>query len=182
MRPFAMLFVSELWAASSAGVEEHAASVTQLIFPLINFLIVLYLVKRFVLPLVKSHLRSRREELVAALGEADESKRSAEAMARDYRARLARLEEETRKIQEELRAEGQQERTRLLREAAEIASTIKTDADFLVEQEIKLARQKLRGEFARLAQAAAQRLVQDNLTAGDQKQLVEDFLGGVAQR
>jgi len=33
--------VSELWASSAAGAEEHAASVTQLLFPSINFLIFL---------------------------------------------------------------------------------------------------------------------------------------------
>ncbi|MEK7782619.1 MAG: ATP synthase F0 subunit B [Candidatus Binatota bacterium] len=74
------LFLSELWASSSAGVEEHAASVTEIIFPLINFLIFLYLIKRFLLPVVRSHLRSRREQIVSALGEADESKRRAEEM------------------------------------------------------------------------------------------------------
>ena len=76
MTLFAAPFLSELWASSSAGVEEHAASVTQIIFPLINFLIFLYLIKRFLLPLIQSHLRSRREEIVAALGEADEDRKS----------------------------------------------------------------------------------------------------------
>ena len=182
MSLFAMLFLSDLWAASPAGVEEHAASVTQVIFPFINFLIFLYLVRRFVLPLIKAHLRSRREEIVAALGEADESRRQAEAMVRDYRARLARLEEETRKIREELRLEGEREKAKLLRETEELASKIKADADFLAAQEMKLARQRLREEIARLAQAAAQRLIQDQLTAADQRRLVEEFLSGAAER
>ena len=182
MKLLAVLFLSELWAASSAGVEEHAASVTQIIFPLINFLIFLYVIKRFLLPLIKSHLRSRREEIVAALGEADESKRSAEAMVREYRARLARMAEETKKIREELRADGEREKARLLKEAEELASKIKADAGFLAEQEVKLARQRLREEMARLAQEAAQKLIQSHLTPSDQKRLVEEFLSGVGAR
>lgn len=182
MSLLALLFLSELWASSPVGVEEHAASVTQLVFPLINFLIFLYLIKRFVLPLIKSHLLSRREEIVAALGEADESKRQAEEMVRDYRARLARLGEESRKLREALRADGEREKAKLLREAEELASKIRVDADFLAEQEVKLARQKLREEIASLAQTAAQRLVQGHLTHDDQQRLVAEFLSGVATR
>ncbi len=178
-----LLFVaSELWASSAAGAEEHAASVTQLLFPLINFLIFLYLIKRFALPLVKSHLRARRDEIVTALGEADESKRSADALVRDYRARLARIHEESQRLRDELRADGERERARLLREAEDLATGIKADADFLAEQEVKLARQKLREEMARSAEEAAQRLLRAGLEPADQKRLVEEFLSGVGRR
>ena len=182
MSLFAILFLSDLWAAPSPGIEEHAASVTQVIFPLINFLIFFYLIKRFLLPMIKDHLRTRREEIVAALGEADESKRNAELMIRDYRARLARMEEEARKLREMFCAEGEREKARLLREAEELAAKIRADADFLAEQELKLARQKVREEIARLAQAAAQKVIQDHLTPADQKRLVEEFLSGVGQQ
>lgn len=176
------LFLSELWASSSAGVEGHAASVTEIIFPLINFLIFLYLIKRFLLPVVRSHLRSRREQIVAALGEADGSKRRAEDMVRDYRARLGRMADEANRLREELRADGEREKAKLLKEAEELAGKIKVDADFLAEQEIKLARQRLREEIARLAQEAAQKLIQSHLTPDDQKHLVEEFLSEVGER
>lgn len=182
MTLFAALFFPDLWASSSAGVEEHAASVTEIIFPLINFVIFLYLIKRFLLPVVRSHLRSRREQIVAALGEADESKRRAGEMVRDYRARLGRMAEEANRLREELRADGEREKAKLLREAEELAGKIKADADFLAEQEIKLARQRLREEIARLAQEAAQKLIQSHLTPDDQKRLVEEFLSEVGER
>ena len=182
MRLLTALFLSDLWAATSAGVEEHAASATQLFYPLINFLIFAYLIKRLLLPLVKNYLRSRREEIVAALGEADESKKRAEAMVQEYRARMARLEEEMKRLREELRADGEREKAKMLREAEETAAKIKVDADFLAEQEIKLARQRLREEIARLAQAAAQKLIQSHLTPADQERLVEEFLSGVGER
>jgi len=182
MRLFTALFLSDLWAATSAGVEGHAASATQLFYPLINFLIFAYLIKRFLLPLVKNYLRSRREEIVAALGEADESKRRAEAMVREYRARMARLEEEMKRLREELRADGEREKAKMLREAEETAAKIKVDTDFLAAQEVEMARQKLREEIARLAQAAAQKLIQSHLMPADQKRLVEEFLSGVGEQ
>lgn len=182
MSLFFLISVSELWASSSAGVEEHAASVTELIFPLINLVLFLYLIKRFVIPLIKGHLRSRREEIVVALGEADESRRGAEALVRDYRARLARIREEAQRLSEELRQEGEREKAKLLREAEELAARIKADGDFLAEQEVKLARQKLREGIARSAEEAAGKLIRAHLAPSDQQRLVEEFLSGVAER
>ena len=64
-------------------------------------------------------------------------------------------------------------------EAEELATRITTDADFLADQEVKAARQELRREIARMAEAAAERLVQSHLTAADQKRMVAEFLGEV---
>lgn len=180
MRPAALFFAAELWASASGG-EEHAASIVQLVFPLINFLIFVYVLKRFGLPVVKEYLGSRRAEISSALREADEAKRRAEAAAGDYRDRLAGLEEEANKIRDELRDEGDREKARLVREAEELASRIKADADFLAEQEVKSARRELREELARTAQAAAEKLVERHLTPADERHLAEEFLRGVEE-
>ena len=119
---------------------------------------------------------------MAALAEADESKRGADALVRDYRARLARIHEESQRLRDELRTDGEREKARLLTEAGDLATRIKADADFLAEQEVKLARQKLRAEIARAAEQAAQRLVRAGLEPADQGRLVEEFLSGVGRR
>lgn len=181
MRPFGILFSAELWAASSAGAQGHTASVTQLIFPFINFLIFLYLVMRFLLPFIKDHLRSRREGILVAVKEADEGRERAEAAVQDYRRRLARLDEETKEIRERLHADGQRDRARLLAEAAGLATKVKADADFLSEQEVKSARQQVRDEMARIAQAAAEKVIRRYLTSVDQQRMVDSFLREVGQ-
>jgi F-type H+-transporting ATPase subunit b len=181
MRIFMLLFLAEAWAAPPGGVERHAVSVTQLIFPLINFLIFLYLLKRFLLPLVKAHLRLRREQIVAAVKEAEDGMERAGAMVQDYRSRLARREEEIKRIREALSAEGEREKVKLLREAEGLATKINSDADFLAGQEVRLAKQQVREEIARIAQAAADKVVQSHLTSADQKRLIEEFLSCVRE-
>ena len=176
---FIALLLTVLWAAPAAAAEEHAPSISQLLFPLINFLIFVYLLKRYALPFAKEYLKSRREQVVAALKESAESKQRAEALVRDYKGRLQRLDQETRAIRDTLKAEGESEKARLLAEAEESATRIKADADFLAEQETKLARQELRREIARAAQASAEKIVQDNLTAADRRRMVEEFLSEV---
>ena len=53
--------LTHAWAASAGSL--HGPSIVNLVFPVINFLIFAYLLKRFLLPTIKPHLRSRREEL-----------------------------------------------------------------------------------------------------------------------
>lgn len=171
------VFSAQLWAAPAAHVEEHAPSVTQLIFPLINFLIFLYLVKRFVLPLAGDYFRSRRQEILSAVHGAGEGKRAVEEKVRDYQGRLSRLAGEARQIQQALRVEGERERAKLLAEAEDLAAKVKADAGFLAEHEVKIARQQIRAEIARLAQEAARQALQRHLNPADHKRLVEEFLG-----
>ena len=176
---YAALFSSVLWASPAAAAEEHAASVSELFFPLVNFLIFLYLIKRFALPWAKDHFKSRREGIAQSIREADEAKRRADTLAREYKNRLARLAEELRAIRDALRAEGEREKAKLLAEATEIAERIKTDADFLAEQETRLARQALRREIVDAARAAAEKIIQESFTAADQKRMVAEFLSEV---
>jgi F-type H+-transporting ATPase subunit b len=175
----AALFSSLAWAAPAVEAEEHAASVGELIFPLVNFLIFLYLIKRFVLPFARDYFKSRREGIAQSIREADEAKQRADALVRDYKNRLAKLTEEIRSIREALRAEGEREKAKLLAEAGEIAQRIQADADFLADQEVRLARQELRRAIVAAARAAAERLIQQNLTAADQKRMVAEFLSEV---
>jgi len=177
-----LLSLAQLWAAPPAEAEKHAASITGIIFPLVNFLIFLYLVKLVYdkgipgFPAPKELLRSRRQDIVDAINEADEGKKQAEEKVRNYQERLSRLAIEARQIQEALRAEGERGKVRLLAEAENLAAKIKADATFLTEQEVKVARQQIRAEIARVAQEAARKTLQRYFTQADQKRLVEEFL------
>jgi F-type H+-transporting ATPase subunit b len=171
-----------LAAAPVFGAEEHhAAPISQIIYPAINFLIFVYLLKRFALPPVMAFLRGRRESIVKTVAEAAEEKLRAEAIVLDYRERLARLDHETQKIQSELRAEGERDKARMLREAEELATKIKADANFQVEQDLKAARYRLRGEIARLAREAAESLLRARFTEADEKRLLEEFVGKLGE-
>ncbi len=170
------LLLAEVWAATSPALEEHSASITGIIFPLINFLIFLYLIKRFLVPVMKGHIHGRREEILTAVKEADEGKKRAEETVKEYQSRLSRLVQEISGIREMLRREGEAEKGRLLQEAKELSARMKQDADFLAEQEIKIARHQLRREIARLAQEAAASAIQRRMTEADQNRLVEEFV------
>jgi F-type H+-transporting ATPase subunit b len=172
--------VAQAWAAA-AEAEHHAPSINQIWFPLANFLIFAWILKRFALPLVRDFLRSRREEVLTTVKAAAESKRRAEAIVQDYKTRLNRLDQEAKEIEASLRAEGERQKTKLLDEAQALAKKILEDARFLAEQEVKIARQKIREELANLTEASARELVQRHMTPADQGRLAEEFLREIGQ-
>ena len=179
MSHFTIFFLAEASAAAATGAEGHAPSMTSLIFPVINFLIFVFLIYRFALPPARRYLVARRDEILAAVRSAHESKENADSALGSFRDRLASADDETKTLLETLRAEGEREKAKILREAEELAANIRADADFVSQQEIKVARQQIREEIARIAKGAAENTIRANLRAADQERLVGQFLQGI---
>jgi F-type H+-transporting ATPase subunit b len=172
---------AQAWASAAAEAEHHAPSINDIWFPLANFLIYAFILVKFAFPLVRDFLRSRRDEVVSTISQASAKKQAAEALVNEYRAKLAGLETEVQSILASLRQEGERERNRVVSEAQATAVKIKEDASFLAEQEVKMARQKLREEMAELAAATARQLVERNLSSADQTRLADDFIQTIGQ-
>ena len=82
---------AQLWAseAASHGAEHHAPSITEVIFPALNFLIYAFIIVKYALPPVRSYLKSRREEVIATMTQASAKKAAAQALVDEYKAKLA---------------------------------------------------------------------------------------------
>lgn len=174
---------AQLWAseAASHGAEHHAPSINDIWFPLGNFLIYVFIIVKFALPLVRDFLKTRREEVVSTIAQASAKKQQAEAFVSDYKAKIAGLDKQIQTLQAALRDEGGREKTRLVSEAQTLAVKIKEDTQFLADQEVKIARQQVRQEMANQAETAARALVQRHLSAADQNRLAEEFIQSIGQ-
>ena len=172
---------AQAWASAAAEAEHHAPSINDIWFPLANFLIYAFILVKFAFPLVRDFLKSRHDEVISTISQASAKKQAAEALVSGYRAKLAGLEIEVQSILASLRQEGERERNRVVSEAQATAIKIREDASFLAEQEVKMARQKLREEMAELAAATARQLVERNLSSADQSRLADDFIQTIGQ-
>jgi F-type H+-transporting ATPase subunit b len=172
---------AQAYASAAAESEHHAPSINDIWFPLINFVIYAFILVKFAFPLIRDFLKTRREEVVAKIAQAAAQKQAAEVLVREYRSKLAGLGKEVQALQATLREEGEREKSRLVSEALATAVKIKDDANFLADQEVKTARQKLREEMADAAEAAARQLIERNISAADQNRLVDDFVRSVGQ-
>ena len=175
------LFTAANAWASAAGAEHHTPSIGEVVLPAINFLIYAGVLYYFALPLVRSFLRARRDEVVATIAQASAKKQQAEALVKEYRAKLAAAGDEVQSIQVSVREEAEKERAKLLREAQALAVKIRDDARFLAEREVGIAREKIREEIANQAETTARELVQKNILPADQGRLAQEFIRQIGQ-
>ena len=172
---------AQAYASAAAEAEHHAPSINDIWFPLANFLIYAFIIVKFAFPLIRDFLKSRHDEVVSTISQASARKQAAEALVHEYRAKLSGLDREVQSILDSLRDEGQREKSKVVREAEARAVKIQEDAYFLAEQEVKMARQKLREEMAGQAEATARQLIERNLSGADQNRLVDDFIHTIGQ-
>lgn len=171
--------VAQAWAAG--GAEHHTPSITEVIFPALNFLIYAVIIVKFALPPVRSFLKSRRDEVVATIAQASAKKAAAQALVDEYKAKLAALDQQVRSLQATLREEGERDKAKLVSEANVMAAKIKADAGILADQEVRMARQKIREDMAIQAEATARALLQRNLSVADQNRLADEFIQSIGQ-
>ncbi|HEY2921226.1 MAG TPA: hypothetical protein VGK77_19760 [Candidatus Binatia bacterium] len=172
---------AQAWASTAAGAEHHGPSIWDVWWPFWNFVIYAIIIVKFAIPLARDFLKTRREEVISTISQASAKKQAAEALVSGYKAKLAGLDKEIQSIHASLRDEAEREKSKLISEAQAMAVKIKEDADFLADQEVKIARQRIREEMANQAEATARELVRRNLSAADQSRLVQDFIQSIGQ-
>lgn len=124
---------------------------------------------------------SRREEIRDMLADLESKKKEAEAKNAEYRAKLGELEIETRKIVDELIAEGEAEKAKIIASAEKQAEYIRQQARIAIQQEVKAAREHLQEEIGDLSVAAAEEILRKNLQPNDQDRLIRDFMTRVVE-
>jgi F-type H+-transporting ATPase subunit b len=129
---------------------------------------------------IAAGLQQRRDAISKEIDEAQRMKHEAEARAKTYQDKLAKLEEEMVATREAIIRAGEAERERIVREAEAKAERMRKDAEFMVEQEIKQIRVDLWRDTVEVAVAAAEQLLTQRVTPADQERLAESFLSDLA--
>jgi F-type H+-transporting ATPase subunit b len=152
----------------------------KLAFQIINFLLILYLLNRFLFKRVLALLDERRERISKGLEDAEAAARDRELARAEREAALdeARKEAQTMiaratKIAEDSRAE-------IVAAARAEAEKVTARATEEITAEKQRAIAELRSQVADLALDAAGRLVKAQMNAPTQRRLVEEFLAEVS--
>jgi F-type H+-transporting ATPase subunit b len=148
---------------------------------LLNTAILVYVIVRAARRPLTDALKKRKDSIMQGMDEAARMKDEAESRLTDYEEKLERLDEEVERIKREMRDAGEAERAKILSEAKERSLRMERDAQLLIEQELKAARQDLVREAVDGAiKSAAERLVKE-IGAADQSRLADDYLAALDQ-
>jgi len=146
---------------------------------LLNSAILYWLLIRFAKKPVADFLKSRKTTILRGMEEAGQMKKEAEARLAEYEQKLANVDQEIERVRQDMRSAGQSERKRILAEAKEKRTRMERDAQTLIGQELKAARDNLLSEMSRAALRSAESTLRTKVTLGDQSRLAEEYLTGI---
>lgn len=143
---------------------------------LVNFVILLVILQRFLYKPMLDMLQKRQERIRESMDHADRVKKEAERAQQDYEKKIEESRREAQGIIAQATQQGESVRADILAKAQEEAREIKTKAMADVEYERKRLVAELRDEVADLAILAAGRVLGKALDSKAHRQVVSEFL------
>ena len=143
---------------------------------LVNFLILVWLLKRFLYKPVLDVIQRRQAAIRATLEQAAQTQREADAASEQYAHRLESWEQERQHAREQLRAEIQQERGRLMQDLTKELAAERSKAVARNERETEEWQRKATEDARRHAAAFAAKLLERAAGPELERRIVEAAL------
>lgn len=177
-------------AAASPSPAPTEAKTTNFLIPngtfvaeLIIFLVILFVISKYVVPFVNLQLAKRQEAIRLEFSELEDARAKLEATEAEYRDLIASARADAARQREEAREEGAQILADLRAQAQVESERIKQAAHQQIEAERSRTVEALRVEVGTLAVELAGRVVGESLTDdARQRRVVERFLTEVESR
>jgi F-type H+-transporting ATPase subunit b len=152
----------------------------KLAFQIINFLLILYLLNRFLFKRVLALLDERQERISKGLEDAEAAARDRELARAERDAALDEARKEAQTMIARATKMAEESRTEIVAAARAEAEKVAARATEEITAEKLRAIAELRSQVADLALEAAGRLVRSEMNAPTQRRLVEEFLAEVS--
>jgi F-type H+-transporting ATPase subunit b len=159
-----------------AFFDAFGVDLPKLIFQVVNFLLLLYLVNRFLFKPVLKLLDERESRIRKGLEDAEAAARDRELARAEREAALDEARKEAQAMVARANKIAEDSRAEILAEAKAQADKVTARAREEITAEKDKAMAELRATVADLALQAAGRLVRSEMDTPTQRRLVEDFL------
>ena len=121
-------------------------------------------------------LRSRIKVIKEQLADLETRKAEAEEKLAGYNEKLAQLEKEAENIVADYIKQGNEAKTRILKEAQSSAEKLKAQAKRNIEHEFEQAKLKLQEEIFETSLAKAEEIIKNKISEDDQDRIVDEYL------
>lgn len=175
-----ILFATVGDGASEAEVAEAKHETLSFWGSIVNFALLVYVIRRISKKPLRGFLDARRNEVERGMIEAREMKSKAEAVLNEYTERLKTLDQELAKLRDDMAQATASDKARIAAEAEEDSRRLRTETEMLIVRQSEQLEAQIRREVVDAAIAAAERAVRDAATADDQRRLAEVFAKDLA--
>ena len=156
--------------------DAFGVDVFKLAFQIVNFLLLLYLLNRFLFKRVLAMLDERQQRIAKGLEDAESAARDRELASAEREAALAEARKEAQTMIARADKIAEDSRNEILADARTNAEQVIAKAREEIVAEKERALSEIRAQVADLALAAAGRLVRSEMNGPTQRRLVEQFL------
>lgn len=157
-------------------VEALGISLKEFIFYMINFLILVGVLGKFLYKPFLNMLDMRRKSIQDALDNAEATNKRADAKMANYDRKIAGLEEQGREIIKEAKLKADNQAAEIIAEANKQASRIMNQAQREIEREREKAVTEMKQQVALLALMAAEKIMEKEIKVSGQEQIIEQVL------
>jgi F-type H+-transporting ATPase subunit b len=147
-----------------------------LVFQVINFLLLLYLLNRFLFKPLLARMDERSAKIEKGLEDAETAARDRELARAEREAAVSEARKEAAEMLARSNKIAEDTRNEILTEARSESEKVTQRAREEINAEKEKAMAELRATVADLALEAAAKLVRTQMDSGTQRRLVEDFL------
>lgn len=163
-------------------VEALGISLKEFIFYLINFLILVGVLGKFLYKPFLNTLETRKQSIQDALDNAELTNRRADEKMENYNRKIAKVEEEGREIIKEAKIRAEMQAAEIVENANTKASEMITAAERQIELERQKALEDMKQQVAALALLAAEKIVERNIAQIGQDKIVDEIIEQAGSR
>jgi F-type H+-transporting ATPase subunit b len=130
---------------------------------------------------IKANLKGRADELAQEINAAQAAHDQAQELLSKYEGMIAQLESERAELLESYRAQGEEEKARLIEEGEREAERVTKDAQRQLDNELSAMQRDIERELVESSLARAEELILSKLNLTDHNRLTEGYLTELEQ-
>jgi len=161
---------------TTTGIGALGLDLSAFIFQVVNFAILLVILRIFAYPLIVKILEDRRQKIAASLKTAEELAKAKTEMAKKEQAVLAAARTQAEHIIIQAHRQAEEQATAIEAKAQEHAEQIKEQAHIEINQNLAAARKQLKQEAVQLVIAATEQIIKVKLDPAQDEQLISEAL------
>ncbi|MFW5986459.1 MAG: F0F1 ATP synthase subunit B [Halanaerobiales bacterium] len=154
---------------------------TTMLWHVINFFVLLWLLKRYLYGPIKEILDKRAEKVKNEINEAEHKREEAGKLKEKYESELKKARREAQDIIEKAENRARIKAKQIINEAQERADKIKEDRLEEVARARQQAFTELRDEVSSMSLMVASRFIEENIDENGHQQLIEEYRNNLDQ-
>jgi len=170
--------VTTVFAASESGGSSGSFLVSPdvglMVWTLVVFGLSLWILGKYAFPRIAEALDKRQKAIEESIDYAERTRKDADELLAEYRARLAEARNQADEIVSRARKTGESTEAEAVADGKRKREELIDQARREIEQETQRALQELRNEVADLTVLATEKVTRKTLTSDDQRKLVEE--------